>query len=259
MIKQPLRFSAFLLISITSCTENKPSEQVLNIEKKVSQSEKIIQSSIEAHGGEKLFESSYTFDFRGKNYSFTQKRNSSFYELSFNQNDSILLDKLDNGKFTRTINGEIAQLDSKEIDQYSNALNSVIYFTLLPFKLNDPSVISDYKGKTKIKNNSYDVVQVSFTAAGGKDHEDEFYYWFNSKNHKMEYFAYSYNVNEGGIRFRVAKNPRKVKGVLFYDFENYKAEIGTPMEKLPSLYEKGELKLLSEIINENIKIRKALF
>jgi len=206
-----------------------------------------------------LYANSFEFDFRGKSYSFTQNEKHAVYQLKFNQNDSLFIDKLDQGKFIRFVNGTEIDLNAKQVDQYSNALNSVMYFTLLPFKLKDPSVIMAFKGKTSIKNNTYHIVRVTFSADGGKDHEDEFYYWFNSENHRMEYFAYNYKVNEGGVRFRVAKNPREISGVLFYDYENYEAELGTTMEKLPLLYEKDELTLLSEIKNENIRTRKALF
>lgn len=58
----------------------------------------------------------------------------------------------------------------------------------------------------------------------------------------MDYFAYNYQVNEGGVRFRAAFNTRVVAGVTFQDYINYEAPIKTPLKDLPGLYEQGKLK-----------------
>jgi len=60
-------------------------------------------------------------------------------------------------------------------------------------------------------------------------------------------------VNKGGVRFRSAYNRRVIDGIIFQDFINYKAKIGTPLFDLPSLYEKGELEELSRIETKDIQ------
>jgi hypothetical protein len=39
-----------------------------------------------------------------------------------------------------------------------------------------------------------------------KDFDDEYMYWIKDTR-KVDYLAYSYHVNDGGVRFRAAFNP----------------------------------------------------
>jgi hypothetical protein len=59
--------------------------------------------------------------------------------------------------------------------------------------------------KLQSKDKQYDVVGVTFGQdGGGKDFDDEFHYWINKQTHKVDYLAYSYRTNDGGVRFRTA-------------------------------------------------------
>ena len=118
----------------------------------------------------------------------------------------------------------------------------------LPQKLNDPAVQKQLMESTEIAGKGYDVMKVTFAEdGGGKDFQDVFYYWFNQQTHELDYLAYSYEVNGGGVRFRQAINARHVDGMLFQDYINYKAAPGTDLDYLPSLFEQGELVELSRI------------
>ena len=89
----------------------------------------------------------------------------------FKKGDSLYLDKLNNTEFVRTINNERVELSERWINGYSNSLNSVFYFAMLPFKLDDKAVILSYFGKQKTKNGEYFLVKVSFKQeGGGEDH-----------------------------------------------------------------------------------------
>jgi hypothetical protein len=79
----------------------------------------------------------------------------------------------------------------------------VIYFATLPYKLQDASVNRKFIEET-IKDKQYDVVGVTLVRSGGKDFDDEFHYWINKQTHKVDYLAYSYRTNDGGVRFRTA-------------------------------------------------------
>ena len=139
--------------------------------------------------------------------------------------------------------------------RYSRSVNSVLYFIQLPFGLNDQAVNKRYLGQSIIRGEPYDMVEVTFQQeSGGEDFQDVFIYWFHHENNTMDYFAYSYEVNEGGLRFRAAINPRVVEGILFQDYENYEAKTGTDLTKLPKYFESGTLKLLSKIENKNVKV-----
>lgn len=90
---------------------------------------------------------------------------------------------------------------------------------------------------------------------GGKDFDDVFMYWIHKQNFTVDYFAYKYSVEGGGIRFREAYNARIIEGIRFVDYNNYKPESkDVSLEKLDSLFEKGALKLLSTIETEDITV-----
>lgn len=196
----------------------------------------------------------YAFTFRENEYSFAFSDSGYTYTKTV-QNDSLLIeDVLTNEGFTRHLNGDLQSLSQEDSDKHAESLNSVIYFTCLPLKLNDPAVNKTLKGETTIGEQSYHVMEVTFDEiGGGKDHEDIFYYWFNSTTSQMDYMAYSYQVNGGGVRFRSAYNSRNVDGMRFQDYVNYGAPAQTPLENLPVMYDNHELEELSVIEVENVR------
>ncbi|MFK8038361.1 MAG: DUF6503 family protein [Crocinitomicaceae bacterium] len=188
----------------------------------------------------------YSFDFTGKGFVFTRVDSTELGLITDYYNDSI---------FWRSVNGEKIDLNSIDVAKFSSSINSVIYFATLPYKLSDAGVISNYKGQQKIKSQNYDVVEISFQeAGGGEDHQDIFYYWFNSKTHYLDYFAYQYETNGGGVRFREAINQVAVGGAVFQDYVNYEVPVGTHLSKIPNEYEMNSLTKLSLIENELIRI-----
>jgi len=88
---------------------------------------------------------------------------------------------------------------------------------------------------------------------GGVDHEDVYVYWVHKQDMTVDYLAYSYQVNGGGVRFRSAYNRRKIGGIIFQDYINYKHDKDTPVSSLDALYETGKLTELSKIELKNIK------
>ena len=80
-------------------------------------------------------------------------------------------------------------------------------------------------------------------------------YWIGKKDFKMDYLAYSYLTDGGGMRFRESKNERVINGVRFLDYNNYKAKnASTKLENLDKAFENNELIKLSEINLENVKV-----
>lgn len=214
-------------------------------------------ATIKAHGGEKYKTAFIAFEFRKKTYTLRNNGGSYEYTVDGEKDGQRIYDVLNNDGFTRKINGEVQNLDAKKAKSYGNTLNSVLYFAQLPYKLDDLAVFKTPKGNTSIKGKNYEVVEVRFSEeGGGTDHDDVFYYWINAQTKLIDYLAYEFHVNKGGIRFRSAYNPRRVGGIHFQDYVNYKAAVGTPMADLPKLYEKGELKELSKIELENIRVVK---
>lgn len=221
----------------------------------VAQGEALIQSAVTAHGGTAYETAHYKFVFRDKAYTFHNNKDLYTYTRTISKDGQTIVDKMDNQGFSRTIDGTTAVLTEKQSSGNREGVNSVIYFATLPYKLLDKAVNAKYVGEQEIKGKTYSLVQVTFDQeGGGKDYDDVFIYWINKATHTMDYLAYSYHVNGGGVRFRSAYNTRKVGGILFQDYINYKADKTTPLDQLPALYEANKLKELSRIDTEDVQL-----
>lgn len=220
----------------------------------LSKAEQIVSATIEAHGGKKYESAHYQFQFRGKIYSFQNGTNSFRYTRTADVNGKKTVDVLDNSGLQRSIDENVVVLTEKEKNKYAESVNSVIYFATLPYKLQDAAVNKAYKGETSIKGKNYHVLEVTFEQeGGGKDFDDQFHYWINQTENTIDYLAYNYQVNGGGVRFREAYNRRDVEGIIFQDYVNYKAAIGTPLADLARLFEQGKLEKLSLIETEAVR------
>ncbi len=218
----------------------------------------IIRSAIKSAGLDRFEDAKASFNFRGKQYTCQNKQGAYKYERKFtSEKGEDIIDILTNEGFTRLTNGDTTALEDKKARAYSNSVNSVIYFAFLPFRLNDPAVKAKYLAKVDINGKSYHKIQVSFLEkGGGDDFDDVFIYWFDTKTYRMDYLAYEYHTDGGGMRFREAFNARNVVGATIQDFKNYKPkEKGSiPLDKIDLAFQNDQLELLSEIILENMAI-----
>lgn len=242
-----MKITSFLIIVIFFISK-------CNNEKEISKGELLVSKAIEAHGGKKYNNAHYQFVFRDKIYTFKNSETAYEYTVEFLKDGKKYFDKLNNDGLTRTIDEKIIELDVKKQDQISESLNSVIYFATLPHKLSDDSVNKKYVGQQEIKNIAYDLIEITFQQeGGGKDFEDTYYYWINQQTDQIDFLAYNYKVNQGGVRFREAYNVRRVNGIVFQNYINFKAEVGTPLIELAKLWEDGKLNELSRIETENVQ------
>jgi len=218
--------------------------------------QKIVDKAIRAHGGD-LYDRMYLeFDFRGRQYTAKRKNGLFTYTREFEDSSGRVKDILTNNHFVRTVNGDTVNLAEKKAEAYKNSVNSVIYFALLPQALNDPSVIKELLGETRINHRYYYKIKVTFEEkGGGKDHEDVFIYWFDKENFSMDYFAYLFFSDGGGIRFREAIDTKKIKGIVLSDYKNYALnDVAFDITSIDSLYLNGRMDLLSEIHLENVNL-----
>ena len=213
----------------------------------------ILDRAHEAHGGQRYHQANYGFTFRDKQFEFITKNGNETYSSFYDKEGKTYFDRIEGGAFYRLIDDVPQTLSEKETNSGFEALNSVIYFATLPHKLRDPAVNLFTAGTATIKGKTYDVLRVNFDEeGGGVDHDDNFLYWINQETDRIDYLAYDYKTNKGGVRFRSAFNPRVVAGILFQDYVNYKAPLGTLLADLPGLFEKGELEELSIIATEGV-------
>lgn len=221
----------------------------ISCQSKQETAHQIVEKAITYHGGKAYDTLDVTFQFRDKKYDI--KIQNGYYTYSRVFNDSLenkIVDLLTNNGFFRKKEGQATLLNAKDSAAYANALNSVQYFALLPYGLQQPAANLKLLQTTVIGDKDYYTVEVSFSKEkGGKDFDDSFIYWFDQEDYSMDYLAYRYHTDGGGLRFRKAYNSRKVEGVIFQDYENYKADYQTDLQSLPKLFLEGKLEFLSKI------------
>lgn len=225
---------------------------------KSENAQEIIQKALHQSGFDK---SSFSVDFDFRDYHYTLIRKPSFYSFSRStiQKDVEVKDVMTSSKpLQRFIDGKMILLSDSLQRVYSNSLNSVMYFFQLPKPLQDTAAINELVGAVVIHGETYWTLKVTFKEeGGGEDFQDEYRYWINQKNHEIDYLAYNYLTDGGGTRFRRAVNKRKIEGIFFQDYVNYKPfQKFEQLDSLPSLFEQEELQQVSLIENKNIRVVK---
>lgn len=221
-----------------------------------TEAEKIINRSIELSGGNEFNHKIISFDFRYKNY-VSKRKDGEFSLERFTANSSgVIRDVVNNTGFHRYINRDTIKVPDSLAVKYANSVNSVHYFAYLPYGLNDHSVNSELLGETEIKGKTYYKIKVWFDESDSNigDDEDLYVYWINKDTYFIDYLAYEFKVDGGGMRFREAYNPRDVGGIRFVDYHNYKPENeSVSLYELDSLFEVNKLVEVSDIELRNIK------
>ena len=223
----------------------------------VSEAQRIVDKAMLAHGSAQLQQQALAFDFRDKHYTYTRKDHGFLYTRSFTDSTGVVEDFLSHEGFYRLIDGDTAQQSQERIKAFSNSINSVIYFALLPYGLNDAAVNKIYLGQSTLEGEEYHRIGITFDEeGGGEDFEDEFLYWINTETYTMDYLAYSYQTEGGGLRFRKAINPRIIAGIRFQDYINYKPKNkDIPLDSLEALFRAGALEEMSRIELQNIEVK----
>lgn len=139
--------------------------------------------------------------------------------------------------------------------KYQSSVNSVVYFFSLPYGLNDLSVKKELVGSKSIGGEDHYKIKVWFDEQAGEDHEDVYYYWIDKDSFHINYLAYSFQVDGGGMRFREAYNPRSIHGIRVVDYINYQPMDGKlALSKIDDAFADGKLNVLSRIENDNVTI-----
>jgi hypothetical protein len=237
----------FYLLFLIGCT---PTEKKLT-------AQQIIDKTMLFSGSDKVDASEISFKFRDKEYSAIRKNGNFKLFRSFTKDSIAIVDVLTNDGYRRSIKAQDVQVADSMVPRYTNSINSVHYFSVLPFGLNDKAVNKRLLEATTLIGKEYYKVEVTFSKnGGGEDFEDVFIYWVGKENFLIDYLAYSYQTNNGGKRFRVLKEQCVKNGIRFVDYHNYK-----PLRKTISLididkaFENKQLTKVSEIILEDINVR----
>lgn len=225
----------------------------------VAHARALIDSAIELAGVDRLADAELAFGFRDGRYTFARTPDGLF-RYTRTRTDSTgaeHLDALDNAGLTRTTDGRPVGLTAKQQSAYASSVNSVIYFAFLPWALADDAVRPRYEAVDTLRGQAYHRLRVAFAEeSGGADFDDEFLYWLRVDDLRLDFLAYSYAVDGGGVRFREAFNERRVDGISVRDYRNYAAaEDGSiPLDEMAAAYEAGQLELLSVIALEGVAV-----
>lgn len=229
MIIKGVRNTVFLmvpaLVLICGCGINQPSGN------------EIMDKAFARHGGEYL--KNLEIDFKFRNYEYEAK--------------------IVNGEFAfqhRTPIGFSNVSESTKRENFSSSdTKSVFHFALLPYNVNDKLANKELMCTSKIKGEDYYKVEVTFdTNGGGENFEDVYIYWVHKENFTIDYLAYSFYINGGGVRFREAYNQREVNGVRFQDYINYTIDEDYPAQELDYAFQTGLLREISRIDLDDIEV-----
>ncbi len=239
-----LSILVFGVFWLAACT----TDSTIGDHKKPETAQSVIDSAVFYAFDGDLKEREISFDFRDRNYSASWK-NGRVYKSSYSDSLGVHRRELNDQGYREFLNNTQVELDEKQESARAASVNSVLYFALLPYHLLDKAVKPTYLGLDTLEATVYHKIEVRFAQdGGGEDFEDVFIYWFSKDNYYLDFLAYSYVEDEGGTRFRKAENRRKVNGVTFQDYLNFKGPSDPDsLVYIGELYKKNQLDLLSEI------------
>ncbi|HEY9117529.1 MAG TPA: DUF6503 family protein [Roseivirga sp.] len=235
-----------IIISVSGC--GGPTEEL--------SADQIIQKAVKRHGGDSYNNMEVQFDFRNRHYRAKISNGEYVYERTFQSEKGWVTDVWSNKQFKRMIGEREIQLDREDMRTYRTATNSVIYFALLPFNLDDPVVNRQLMRSVEIKGKPYYKIEITYGEnGGGQDFENVYIYWIHQEDFTIDYLAYSFNINGGGVRFREAYNAREIEGIRFQDYVNYTIDKDFPAQELDYAFSTDQLMEVSKIELEHIEVK----
>jgi len=224
--------------------------------------EAIIQKTIETHGGDKLYNSNIAFTFRGDRFERSYQNGRFRYARTFTDTlGQTVYEAINNDSTWREIDGQPVSLSDSTKANIHESINSIIYFGFLPFKLDDEAVNERYIGTATINGSPYHEIEITFDKqGGGKDYQDRFVYWIHRNKYTIDYFAYHYHIDGGGVRFREAYNRRSINGIRFQNYRNYKPVSDSllpeyKIERFDELLKNNQLKLVSRVAIDSVSVK----
>ncbi len=223
----------------------------------------VVDSAIAAQGGDVLDRAVVSFDFRGDQYRLRHDEGRFHYRRTYTDSlERTVTEGLTNDGVYRVVEGDTVSLSDEERGGVETTVNSVSYFALLPYPLQDPAVQPNYRGRDTLDGAPYHRIRVTFREeGGGQDWQDVFTYWFHTDTYAMNYLSYAFglapNDTDTGTRFREAYNARRINGVRVADYKNYTSDtLATDrMHLYPDLWAQDALELVSRVEMDSVQVR----
>lgn len=219
----------------------------------------IVDRAIQHHGGDVYGKSEARLDVCSKSGCFrveTRATEGSLdFEVSGKARGKLREVRSWDGVTTVLEDGEAMAVSPDDLQPYLDWAMARIYFCFLPYRLNDPGVYKQDLGLTTWEGRHLHRIKVTFEPGSSTDASDEYMYWFDPETARLEYFAYTYDDNGGGLRFRRAINHRRLGGILFFDQENLGTEgADLSVDAIDAAYVRDQLRYVSTVRFENIKV-----
>jgi len=129
--------------------------------------QQIVNRAIDYHDGKKYERSIIRFDFRGQEFTIVRDRGNFRYTRIRQKDGQLIKEMLTNEGYRQWRAGKEQKLSQAEKTRFGNSVNSVVYFALLPYGLNDSAVVKRYLGMETVLGKDYDRVEVTFHKQGG--------------------------------------------------------------------------------------------
>ncbi len=186
----------------------------------------VVDRSIAFHGGPRYENSSLALDLCSKSGCArleVDRRGGLFdYRVEAETGTgAIRRARVTNDRVEEFLDGQRRPVDADRAARLTDWVMQRVYFTFLPYKLNDPGVWKEDLGIEDWDGQRLHRVKVTFTPGSSTDADDEFTFWFDPQTARLELFAYSYLRSGGGLRFRRLTNFRRAAGILVFDQENF--------------------------------------
>ncbi|MEM6927590.1 MAG: DUF6503 family protein [Myxococcota bacterium] len=216
--------------------------------------DEVLKDAAEAHGLARDQRLDVAFSFRGTPYRLHLDGTDVRYERTVEG----IVQRLRGNRFEVLRDGEPLALPPQQSDGLRRSLNSVGYFATLPRPLFDEAVIATSLGRTSLAGRQWDTVEVAFREeGGGDDHDDVFRYWFDPTTHELGFLAYTFTVNDAGVRLRKVIARHDVEGVVLVDWSNHGWNgRGHTIEAAVKAFEAGTLPQLSTIELDEIQVQR---
>jgi len=224
----------------------------------------IVDQSIELHGGD-LYEHSLI--------SFTIVSKSGAFDVEVRQDGGMyryaVISDTDQGRRTVVttnegvqvlLDGEPQEVPADRVQRFRDYVSARVYFPLLPYRLDDPSVHQEDLGLETWPGEDgpreLHKVKVRFSSGSSTDAQDEYLYWFDPETGRLEQLAYSFR---GGLRFREAFDFRRVNGILFSNQKNFaidweEGDEPLPVDAVTPAFVDERMEHLSTVRVENLKV-----
>lgn len=236
--------TVFMVLFFWNCNSPKPLT-----------AQEIVDNSRSFYGGSLWDNTHLEFQFRKHRYTLFRKANQTVYTRSTLTAPKVVDSLFGSGLFRRSVANQAVALSDSLQEVYSESVNSVLYFFQIPRVLNDDAVIKERLADIQLQGKKYHTLKITFRQhGGGNDFEDEFRYWINTKSFAVDYLAYNYITDGGGVRFRSVSERFEKYGMRFQNYINYKPlQKDTPLDSLPGLFTAKQLIEVSQIDNLQIK------